>query len=164
MDDHQATGKLRGYILTYIGWLLGMLTAVPSALLVTYLLFRNFFPSWSELIAMENGILATLAAGVGAFITFFAVFQTVAMAASALYVRLMLKGYPLRRTATIGWLCLLIFLTPFVFLVDLTIGTIIILTSLWLLATPILARWLATRNHRPDQTVQEPAGPAPDAR
>ncbi|HSH55822.1 MAG TPA: hypothetical protein VK983_03280 [Candidatus Limnocylindrales bacterium] len=138
----------RGYLFTYIAWLAAALISGAIATAGGHALF----PGAAEMVSQQFnnsgwesivGVLLVVSLLIAAWI---AIFEIAMLILTPIFLRIVLQRYPVGRKATIIWMAILILLYPALPLLGLSIGFEPLFTLPALVASPALARFLATRN------------------
>lgn len=136
----------KGYLLTFLAWLAALLIALTGG----YAAMELVLPQ----LGLGNGLTADdfisntfnlLASLLLAAVLILIVSEALLLLLAPLFLRFMLRNYPEGRRATIIWMIVLILLYPLFPLIGLSIGLEPFVTLPLILASPFLARLLATR-------------------
>lgn len=142
--------KIKGYLLTYLGWLIGFVASLGVTSILTYFLFRHAFLSQANYekqgwAGLGTDVVTGLLGIVFALITF----QICNLVLAPFLVSRLLKPYAESRRRTSIWLFVLLFLAPVPSVISLFLSNSITacfyVTSIWMLLSPFLARFIATR-------------------
>ncbi len=138
--------KLKGYLLTYVGWILGTTLAVAAAYGLAGDQFQQIVGEQFDGI---EGLLLNGLAAVIAIIYGLVVYQVVTLIASPLITYLLLMHTHDKVVSTVAFQFGLLFISPLFIGLSILFNSsatlAIYLTVIWLLLTPFLARYIALK-------------------